>query len=560
MNLLQQIFSDPNLCNNVKPVYLFFSENVPSLIYYSHLPIALLSILLGIFVLSKNTKSLSNILLFALTLSFSIWVFLDSIFWAANRSDVIMFVWLLQILFEPLVYISSLYLVMVVITGKDISFRKKLIIFFAFLPVIILLPTKYTLSGFDLNSCLSNEGFMAIYYTYIIEILCTLWIIVYSIKKYIEEKDKELKDKIFFLTVGVVLLLIAFSMGNIISSFSEDWTYAQIGLFMMPIFISYLAYTIIKFKVFNFKLLTTESFVFALGALLAGLLFIQDVSIIRIIVSITLIIYLLLAIFLVKSVKRVDTQRDQIQKQAKDLEQANIRLTELDQQKTEFISLATHQLRGPLGAIKGYASLLLEGDFGEISERVRKAVKTIFQSTESMVVLVNDYLDVSRIEQGKMKYDFTTFNLKDLLDTAIQEIRPMVEAAHLNISFRCDDKVDYRVHADMGKLKQVILNILDNGVKYTHEGGIMVTLTRKTNDRKLIISIVDTGVGIPEEVIPHLFEKFSRAPDASKVNILGTGLGLYVAKKFIEAHQGHIWVNSQGKGKGSQFYIELWSA
>src|SRR3989338_1237261 len=113
MSLLNTIFSNPAFCDFDGPAYFLFSSNVPPLVYYSHIPIALISLILGFFVLLKNRKALSNRILFCLTLAFSAWVFLDSIFWASNRSDVIMFIWSLQILFEPIVYISALYLLYV---------------------------------------------------------------------------------------------------------------------------------------------------------------------------------------------------------------------------------------------------------------------------------------------------------------------------------------------------------------------------------------------------------------------------------------------------------------
>jgi signal transduction histidine kinase len=125
----------------------------------------------------------------------------------------------------------------------------------------------------------------------------------------------------------------------------------------------------------------------------------------------------------------------------------------------------------------------------------------------------------------------------------------------LTLEFVCDQSKSYQINADKGKIKQVIGNLIDNSVKYTPSGHIKVCLEKKNG--KLLISIKDTGVGITPEVLPNLFTKFSRAPDASKTNILGTGLGLFVARKMIEAHKGRVWAESDGQGKGSQFYVEL---
>jgi signal transduction histidine kinase len=234
---------------------------------------------------------------------------------------------------------------------------------------------------------------------------------------------------------------------------------------------------------------------------------------------------------------------------------ANERLKELDQMKSEFVSLATHQIRGPLTAIKGYISLVREGDYGPVSPEVLSAIDVVFQSTNNLVTIVADFLDVSRIEQGRMQYDFKTFDLEKLINQVVAELKPNIEKRGLSLNYAFEGGQDYSVHADQGKIKQIIGNIIDNAIKYTPEGYIDI-LVKKQSD-KILIKISDTGVGIPKLVIPKLFRKFSRAENANDVNILGTGLGLYVVKQMIEAHHGRVWVESEGEGKGSQFYIEL---
>ncbi|MDO8483177.1 MAG: GAF domain-containing sensor histidine kinase [bacterium] len=235
---------------------------------------------------------------------------------------------------------------------------------------------------------------------------------------------------------------------------------------------------------------------------------------------------------------------------------ANERLKELDQLKSEFVSLATHQIRGPLTAIKGYASMMIEGDYGEVPTSLKDPIDTVYRSSQSLVVIVEDFLNVSRIEQGKMKYDFSDFDFCVLVNEVVNESRPIIEKRGLNVGTTiCPAPVTVR--GDRGKLKQVIGNLFDNSMKYTPKGSINLTLESNKISKKVLLSIKDTGVGINAETIPHLFKKFSRAEDASKVNILGTGLGLYVASEMIKAHGGRVWVESEGVGKGATFFVEL---
>ena len=235
---------------------------------------------------------------------------------------------------------------------------------------------------------------------------------------------------------------------------------------------------------------------------------------------------------------------------------ANARLKELDQQKSEFVSLASHQLRSPLTAIKGYISLILEGEFGDMPVVLKDPMERVFSSAQALSVMVDDFLNVSRIEQGRMKYDFSDFDVKKLVEQVIIEQRPSVEKAGLQLSFAPQADHDYVINADPGKIKQVITNLIDNSIKYTPKGKITVSL--REEDGHVTFSVSDTGVGVPAAALDHLFNKFTRASNANQQNVQGTGLGLYVVKQMVEAHKGgRVWVESPGEGKGATFSVEL---
>lgn len=244
-----------------------------------------------------------------------------------------------------------------------------------------------------------------------------------------------------------------------------------------------------------------------------------------------------------------------VKERTKELQTANKKLRELDRVKTEFVSLATHQLRSPLTAIKGYASMVLENSFGEVGEKARGAVNVIFQSSQKLVEVIEDFLNITRIELGTMKYDRSELNFKELVENVSKELKVNVEKKGLQFSLETDPAGDYKLVGDSGKLAQVVGNLIDNAIKYTPRGAIKVTLRPVAG--KIRLEVSDTGVGIPAEIIPKLFQKFTRAEDAGKVNITGTGLGLYVAKQIVEAHQGKIWAESDGTGRGSRFIVEL---
>lgn len=373
------------------------------------------------------------------------------------------------------------------------------------------------------------------------------------IKGYVEAEKEPLKKAQIrnTLLAGV----IGFS-GGITNFLPQFLNFYPFGNYLVILYVFLMSYGVLKHKLFSVKVISAQLFS-------GGLVLIFLFNLLRpssfgdwIINFIVFLLVLVLSALLLRSVINEIGQRERIERLAVDLEQANQRLKDLDQQKSEFVSLASHQLRGPLTAIKGYASMLIDGDFGEVPAGPKEAMEKIYKSTQDLVVLVGDYLNVSRIEQGRMEYDFTIFDLQKLVTTVVSDLKPTIETAHLTIDFDYNPSENYMVNADIGKIKQVIGNLIDNSIKYTPHGGIHVWLARNSA-KKVLITISDTGVGIKPEVLPRLFEKFTRAPDASKTNIMGTGLGLYVAKKMIEAHDGKVWAESAGPGKGSSFFIEL---
>ncbi|PIT96742.1 hypothetical protein COT82_01700, partial [Candidatus Campbellbacteria bacterium CG10_big_fil_rev_8_21_14_0_10_35_52] len=250
--------------------------------------------------------------------------------------------------------------------------------------------------------------------------------------------------------------------------------------------------------------------------------------------------------------------REQIGKLAKNLEQANIHLKELDKLKSEFVSFATHQIRAPLTAIKGYISLIQEGSYGDVSEKVRGALDKIYQSSNGLALVVGDYLNISRIEIGTMKYNFLKSDFEKLVSEILEELKPTVKKTGLKFIVNIDDSKKYKANIDISKMKQVIINLIDNAVKYTKKGSVTISLSKDEKRNKLLLQISDTGIGISKESMQKLFSKFVRAKNASDTNTQGTGLGLYLAKQMMLAHKGgKLWAESEGEGKGSTFFVEL---
>ena len=233
----------------------------------------------------------------------------------------------------------------------------------------------------------------------------------------------------------------------------------------------------------------------------------------------------------------------------------NKRLRKLDQEKTDFLSLASHQLRGPLSSINGYASMIAEGEFGKLPKHLEDPVHKIIQSGRAMNALINDFLDVTQIENNELEYEIKEVNLGDVLDSVVEDYSTAFKREDIALKSTHNKKDSVIVLADPLRVRQILNKIIDNSLKYTQIGSVTISLAIKNDDA--IITIADTGIGIEAHQIKELFKKFVRADNANDATVIGSGLGLYVAKEIAESQGGRIWVESQGAGRGSKFYVAL---
>lgn len=544
--------------------YLVLSDNVfAPLIYYSHFFALGASLLVGFFIYLHGRRELVNNLLFIITLTLSVWIFGDLVLWASEKPDLVMFFWSLINIFEPLVYFFSLYFFLVFVDKRDISLGKKLVSLVLLAPIFILASTKFGLLGFDLSNCdrAAIEGPVA-QYGYFLEIVFVFWLIVAAVRRYKNAIKKDIRSQIAIMAIALCVFLVSFSLGNIVEVFTDNWGIGQIGLIGVPVFVGLLSYLIVRFRTFSIKLIGAQVLVLTVGFLLVALLFVRTIENARLVILGTIILVVILGYVLVRSVKReieqrqhLDDLRIRLERSNLDLANANEKLKGLDKLKTEFLSLASHQLRSPLTAIKGYASMLSEGSFGALSEKQDEAVKRVYASAQGLVSVVEDLLNVSKIEQGGMKYEFIPTDLKKIIKDLVNEMRIPAENKNLEFSENISEEDAFSVVADPVKLKQVFLNLVDNSIKYTEKGFVHVSLTKGDNNT-IVFVVEDSGVGISQETREKLFQKFSRG-EGGKMNTGGSGLGLYLAREIARAHKGDITIESEGLGKGSKFIVTL---
>ncbi len=364
------------------------------------------------------------------------------------------------------------------------------------------------------------------------------------------------KKQVLFVLVGALITFTLHIVYNfILPAFFGDTRFIQYGaVFIFP-FIALTSYSIFRYHLLNIEIISTEILAFFLAvATLFEVLGAATISE-RILRGTIFLFVLLFSLLLIRSVRREIEVRRQLELLDRELEQKNAQLEDLSRFKSQLLSLASHQIRSPLAAIKGFASLITDGLYGAVSDKVKDAVEKMRNSADELIGLVNTLLDLRKVDEGKMDYQFARTDLLKLVSEVYELMRPLAAAKHLVFDFvPPEGGGQIAVNADGAKLKQVVQNLVDNAIKYTPSGS--VRLAAAIRGDRAEVSVADSGVGIPESLVPHLFEEFIR-DERIKQQILGTGLGLYIARKIAEAHGGRLSASSPGEGKGSTFTLSL---
>jgi signal transduction histidine kinase len=243
-----------------------------------------------------------------------------------------------------------------------------------------------------------------------------------------------------------------------------------------------------------------------------------------------------------------------VAKRTQDLETANEELTRLDQVKSSAFSMINHEMRTPLTAIIGYIDLLLARD--SLTADQEHMLRTIRNNSHRLLDLVNNILDISRIEDGKLTLVRRGMGVLPAVSQAMDVIKPMAERKHIGISVDVSPEIP-EVWGDPKRVHQILVNLLSNAVKYTPDTGTVTISARQDETSEMVeISVSDTGIGIPPDLLPDIFDRFSRVERPEIQHIVGTGLGLSVAKGLVETHGGEIWVESE-EGLGTCFTFTL---
>jgi signal transduction histidine kinase len=501
-------------------------------------------------VFTSNVKDKLNKLFTFMSVAFLFWVNAGYVFSFSGNLDFSLIlgrfilaevIWSFILLYFLLINFSS--------SGSSNSLLNKLVIIMGLVYSAVAIFTDFIVAGVEF----SRWGIDPLYgpfgkFAYYGFIAFLMILAFYKIVKKYSGFSKEEKKRVLYFFIGIVFFVVMNLVFNVILPILRNSIqYWQFGNYAVIFLLGFTAYAIVEHKLLNIKVIATEVLTLVLFSILLSRLFFSQTFDSLIVDTFILVIVSILGFLLIKSVQNEVEQREKLE----DLTQ---KLKALDAQKDEFISMAAHELRAPMTAIKGYVSMVMEGDTGDIPEKARGFLADANNINDRLIRLVNNMLNVSRIEEGRIVFQMEDENLSRVVKSVFSQFTPEAERKNLKYVLDIPTHIKDKVHVDPDRIQEVVGNLISNAVKYTDQGFVKVTLMQP-NDKVVRFEISDSGPGIPEDEQGKLFQKFHRI-ETNVGKTTGTGLGLYISKLLVEKFNGTIGMKSK-PGKGSTFWFEL---
>jgi len=520
---------------------------------------AVINSLLGFFVYSRNPRNKINQWFSIFVLSLVLWCISMLIYRLSNNIQSA-FLWA-KVLYQVALFIPAtfMYFTFTLPEGK-IDVSKYIRIFLWLPPIILAILTAYSgqiITGVNFIPGQENQILWGPYYlVYNIYFVVYFAILFFVLFRKLLSVSGITRVQIKFILLGTFIPSIFANVANLLLPTFKIFYFNWLGQVMTIPMVAFVVYAILKHHLMSVKVITTEIF-----SILVSLILLVNTLLSRSLNDFILNLILFLAIsffsvLLIRSVLKEVKSREELAALSEKLQNANEELKKLDKAKSEFISIASHQLRTPLSIIKGFASMLEEGSYGQMNEKAKDILGKIGASSDRLTRLINDLLDLSRMEGGRMQFKWDFVKLDELVQSVVEELAPQAEKKGVNFKWLNQAPEKMFVRADKEKLRQVIMNLIDNAIKYTPKGFVEVKLV-KTPENQARFSVKDSGIGMDQEEINLIFGKFVRGKKTPRLWTEGVGLGLYVARKILEEHKGNVWAESEGDGKGSTFLVEI---
>ncbi len=510
---------------------------------------------LGFWVYFKDKNSQINRVFLFLVFSIVLWLFTLFLFYTITHPFWVLHLGRLN--FSAIISLCYFaFRFSMVFPKETFSFKKRNLLFLKVFTVIFFLITLLTPLIDEQEIVLAHSRqtvYGPLYFLFILYFVVMLGGAIAIFARKLKTVPSRFKNHVKYVLLGISITAVLGGVTNILFPYFGYQNVAKLGPISILFFVIVLSYAILKHNLFNIKLVLSEILVASFSLLLLVNIFLSNSVFEYCWKGVLFLIFIYFGRIMVGSVRKEIETEAQLEKYSRELKKTNEHLKELDKQKTEFMSFAAHQLRAPLTSVKGFASMITERGLGRVPKKVKGAAEKIYEASEAMSDSVDDYLNISRIEQGRMEYEMEELDLHELAQEVKEELEPTAHKKKLKLSLSSDKYKTYPVRADHSKLRQIIYNFTENAIKYTPKGKVTLRVSRQKG--YVILAIKDSGIGMSQATIKKLFRRYSRAQNTQGIS--GTGLGLYVARKMIEAQKGKVWAESAGEGQGSTFFIKL---
>ncbi len=508
--------------------------------FYSHLiPIAI-GLVLSIFVLFRTKFSKVAQIFFLFNTIVFLWLLGDLVTWVSPNYHLVNAAWSILDFLNILFYVVGTYFFIFLLQEKESPLWQKVLLFSLIIPAWWVTFNNQSILEFNQPVCEAYENDLLTKYKLIVEAICIFIIAGFGIVKAFHA-DRLQKIRIATVAAALILFLSVFSVTEYIATQTDVYEINLYGLFVLPVFLLVIIFSITRLQIFNTKTLGTRLLVYVLLILVGSQFFFLKDTTDQTLTVVTFLISLVLSYFLNQSVKREVVLREQ-------LEIANKR-------QQETLRFITHEVKGYLTDGAAAFDAILSNTFGSVNDDMRGMLNEAMVKNRNAIREIQNFLRIADFKTGKVNYARVQFDFKRDLESALHPIAEHATAK--NLTFTSDiAPADYTMIGDADQLvNHVIGNLVNNSINYTQKGSIAVRVERKADS--VLFSVKDTGVGLTEEDKAVLFTEGGHGKESRTVNPHSTGYGLFIAKQIVDAHHGRMWAESAGRGTGSTFFVEL---
>ncbi len=509
--------------------------------------------ILGFFIYFNDSKSVTNVSFLKFSLATACWGVFNYLNY--NTDDQRLVLWFIKIVMFFAIFQSYYFFkLMYVFPEKEVKLPKFVN---KFLFNIVSLVALFTLTPYVFSTVTKRADSLVYQPKAEFGIVIFAFVAVslvasgfYFLKiKYNKITDPIQRKQFFLIFLGNITMFSLILFFNFtLSLFFENTRFIPYGaVFILP-FIILTSYAIYKHKLFNIKIASVGFIAFILTIFsFFNILYTKSVS--QVVLNITFFILILIgSITLIKTILREVEQKEYLQV-------LNSELRDLLKQRESLVHLITHKVKGSFTRSKYIFAEMVEGSFGELHDPLLSMAKKGLSSDNEGIQTVDLVLNSFNLSSGTVKYDMKQISFKDIVNQVISEKKSRAEDKGLNIETEMNLEDSYNILGDAFWIKEVVNNFIENSIRYSLTGTIHIKLEKK--DHKIVLSVKDNGVGLTDEDKKNLFTEGGRGKDSIRMNIDSTGYGLFSVKLIVQAHKGRVWAESEGKDKGSTFFVEL---